>query len=248
MALSEVVTPYLDNAANQSWRGPLLAYRSQMQTALDTLDSTDMQADWRDTSRTLLQNNIAFMDACAESGAITLADLQGFARKQAPLLKGNIAWAAETQVNHWMGVIAGWKKLLGADWDKTYAASNTIYVARQNNVLFSVLAQFFGPDAINSRLLLIETISFTTTPADMLESLTRIVADRSVGSLFFGNYHLMDFELMGGDARAAVIAETGKRSMTPFLPPVVPFGSKQWPTLVTPGPGPASLADLSIRP
>jgi hypothetical protein len=36
---------------------------------------------------------------------------------------------------------------------------------------------------------LIETISFTTTPADMLESLTRIIADRSVGALFFGNYH-----------------------------------------------------------
>ena len=34
--------------------------------------------------------------------------------------------------------------------------------------------------------------------------------------------------------------------MTPFLPPVVPFGSKQWPTLVTPGPGPASIADLAI--
>ena len=44
-----------------------------------------------------------------------------------------------------MGVIAGWKKLLGSDWDKTYAAGKTAYVARQNNVLFSVLAQFFGP-------------------------------------------------------------------------------------------------------
>ena len=110
----------------------------------------------------------------------------------------DIAWAAQTQVDHWMGVIAGWKKMLGADWDKTYAASNTIYVARQNNVLFSVLAQFFGPDAINSRLMLIETISFTTTPEDMLDSLTRIIADRSVGAIFFGNYYLMDYELMGG--------------------------------------------------
>ena len=34
------------------------------------------------------------------------------------------------------------------------------------------------------------TPSFTTTPEDMLGSLTRIIADRSVGSLFFGNYHL----------------------------------------------------------
>ncbi len=225
MALSEVVAPYLDNAANQSWRGPLLAYRSQMQTALDTLGATDMPADWRANSRTLLQNNVAFMDACIEKGAISMADLQSFARQQAPFLKKNIAWAAETQVFHWMGVIAEWKKLLGGDWDKTYATSNTIYVARQNNVLFSVLAQFFGPDAINSRLMLIETISFTTTPEDMLEALTRIIADRSVGAVFFGNYYLMDYELMGGNARKAITAQSAKYDMKPFLPPPVPFGS-----------------------
>jgi hypothetical protein len=87
-------------------------------------------------------------------------------------------------------------------------------------------------------------VSFTTTPEDMLESLTRIIADRSVGQIFFGNYHLMDYELMGGNTRAAIIAESVKRGMTPFLPPVVPFGSKQWPTLITPGPGPGSIDDL----
>ena len=86
-----------------------------------------------------------------------------------------------------MGVVAEWKKQLGSDWEKTYAASNTIYVARQNNILFSVLAQFFGPEAINSRLILLETISFTTTPGGMLEALTRIIGDRAVGALFFGN-------------------------------------------------------------
>ena len=143
-----------------------------------------------------------------------------------------------------MGVIDGWKAMLGADWDKTYAATNTIYVARQNNVLFSVLAQYFGPEAINDRLMLIETISFTTTPEDMLTSMVRIISDRSVGALFFGNYQLMDYELMGGDARKTIISEMQRRGKQPFLPPAVPFGSKQWPTLITPGPGPTSLDDL----
>src|SRR5438067_13878051 len=184
------------------------------------------------------------MDECAKNGVISLAAFQDFAKKQAPLLRKNIAWAAQTQVGHWMGVIADWKKQLGSAWDQTYAASNTIYVARQNNVLFSVLAQFFGPDAINSRLVLIETISFTTTPEEMLEGLTRIVADRSVGAIFFGNYHIMDYELMGGNGRLAIAAEASKFGIKPFLLPAVPFGSHQWPTLVTPGPGPTSLADL----
>jgi hypothetical protein len=245
MALAEVVGPYVDNAEDKSWRGSMLAYRSRMQSALDGLDATPMEPAWRDNNRTILQNNLAFMDECVAKGVIPFATLEAFGKKQAPYLAKNVTWAAQTQVGHWMTVLADWKTQIGADWDKTYAASNTIYVARQNNVLFSVLAQFFGPDAINSRLLLIETVSFTTTPSDMLESLTRIIADRSVGSLFFGNYHLMDYELMGADARVAISAETAKRGMTAFLPPVVPFGSKQWPTLITAGPGPASIADLA---
>jgi hypothetical protein len=244
MALAEVVGPYIDNPDDQSWRGSMLAYRSRMKSALDGLDLTPMPPEWRDNNRVILENNITFMDECLTKDAIPFAALKAFSEKQAPHLKLNIAWAAQTQIGHWMGVIADWKKLLGNDWDKTYAASNTIYVARQNNMLFSVLAQFFGPEAINDRLILIETMSFTTTPSEMLESLTRIIADRSVGALFFGNYYLMDYELMGGNGRAAIIAEDAKRGIKPFLPPAVPFGSKQWPTLVTPGPGPASIADL----
>jgi hypothetical protein len=244
MALAEVLVPYLNSPDDLTWRGSLAAYRDRMQSALDGLDATAMQDDWRPNNRSILQNNIAFMDACLKNNAVSADTLDEFAKKQSPLLKKNITWAAQTQVTHWMDVIGGWKQMLGDDWDKTFAASNTIYVARQNNVLFSVLAQFFGPEAINDRLILIETVSFTTTSDDMLDSLTRIIADRSVGAAFFGNYHLMDYELMGGDARQAIIDEDTKRKIAITLPPQAPFGSHQWPMLITPGPGAKSLADL----
>jgi len=244
MVLPVLAGPHIDKPADQSWRAPMAAFRTRLQAALDGLDQTEMQADWRPATREILANNIAFIDECLGKGVITFAAVQEFTKKQGPKLKKIIAWAAETQVAHWMGVVADWKTQLGADWDKAYAASNTIYVARQNNILFSVLAQFFGPEAINDRLMLIETISFTTTPEDMLDSMTRIISDRTVGQLFFGSPHIMDYELMGGDARNAIVAEAKKREMTPFLPPLVPFGSKQWPTLITPGQGPGSLAQL----
>jgi hypothetical protein len=244
MAIAETASSHLDNAGDHSWIASMQAYRSRMQSALDGVSDSGIQADWQQNNRDILANNIAFMDECIGKKLVTAGALEAFAHKQAPLLKLNIAWAAQTQVHHWMSVMAEWKKILGSDWDKAYAASNTIYVARQNNVLFSVLAQFFGPDAINSRLMLIETVSFTTTPEDMLTAVTRIISDRAVGALVFGNYHLMDYELMGGDGRKAIIAETEKMGMKPFLPPAVPFGSHQWPTLVTPGDGPTSLDDL----
>jgi hypothetical protein len=147
-----------------------------------------------------------------------------------------------------MNVMDGWKKMLGSDFDKAYGLSNTIYVARQNNVLFSVLAQFFGKDAMNTRLVLLETTDFTTTPDDMMTALTRVIADRSVGMEFFGNYYLMDYELMGGNGRDAVIEMDKKLGIPEFLPPLVPFGSHEWPVKITPGEGPATIEQLQQMP
>lgn len=245
MALSQVVIPSVNNPNDKRWIAPMAAYRTQMKTAHDNLDaSTDIQADWKPTVKAILAANVAYMDATLAKGTVELEPLLAFAKQVAPNIKTIINWAASTQVKHWMGVMDEWTAMLGPDLAKTYAASNTIYVARQNNVLFSVLAQYFGPDAINDRLMLIETMGFTTTPEEMLTSMTRIIGDRSVGQLFFGNYHIMDFELMGGDGRKTIISEMQRRGKQPFLPPAVPFGSKQWPTLITPGPGPTSLDDL----
>jgi hypothetical protein len=120
----------------------MLAYRSRMQSALDGLDATAMPADWRDNNRTILQNNIAFMDECLAKGVIPFGALEAFGKKQAPFLALNVAWAARTQVNHWMEVSPAGR----CSAEKNLRGEQHHYVARQN-VIFSVLAQFFGPEA-----------------------------------------------------------------------------------------------------
>ncbi|HUZ48435.1 MAG TPA: hypothetical protein VMW12_01700 [Candidatus Dormibacteraeota bacterium] len=249
MALFELSGPHLDNSADQSWVAMMKSDRTEQQSALDTIGDISVNPAWRNTMKSVLANNIAFMDKELSKGVISYDDIHAFAHQQSPLLAKCVTWAAHTQVDHWMGVVAGWKHLLGKDdWDKTYALSNTIYVARQNNVLFSVLAQFFGPSAMNTRLMLFETTDFTTTPDAMMTALTRVIADRSVGEEFFGNYYLMDYELMGGDARAAIIAGDKKLGIPEYLPPLVPFGSHEWPVKITPGAGPATIEQLQRQP
>lgn len=119
MAVGEVAIPYLNSPNDTSWRGSMASYRVRMQAALDGLDATALRDDWKPNSRAILQNNIAFMDECLKNNAITPEAVAEFAKKQGPLQKNNIAWAAQTQVAHWMNVIGGWKQMLGADWDKT---------------------------------------------------------------------------------------------------------------------------------
>jgi hypothetical protein len=145
-----------------------------------------------------------------------------------------------------MKIVEDWMKKLGKDWEHTYAVSNSLYVARQNNILFSILVQFMGTETMGDRLLLIETPEFETTPEKMLDVLTRIVADRGLGMVFFRDYFLMDAELLGSGGRRAIEHEMHKRGLQPLLPPLAPFRSNDWPwkTDPTKGTGPATLEEV----
>jgi hypothetical protein len=246
LALFELAGSHLGTVSDHSWVGPMRAFRATSQTAIESLDGVDLEADARENQRKVLSANNKFMDACLAKGSYTFADIQQYAVEVRPLLAHNVWLGASTQVEHWMKVIKDWKEMLGPDWNKTYGISNTLYVARQNNVLFSVLAQFFGKDAMNTRLFLFETSQFVTTPDQMLDVLIRTVADRSVGQVFFGNYYLMDYELMGGDGRKAIQEEDKKYDIPVFLPPAVPFHSNEWPFRIDPsqGEGPATIEQI----
>src|SRR5262249_15995258 len=156
---------------------------------------------------TILQRNLAFMDECLARGTFTYEALEQAIRGTAPVSAKTIGIAAGAQVGHWMKVVEGWKDHLGADWERTYAVTNSLYVTRKNNILFSVLVQFMGTETMGDRLLLIETPEFETTPEKLLDVLTRIVADRALGMVFFRDYFLMDVELLGGGGRAAIERE-----------------------------------------
>lgn len=248
MAIYEIVSPYLsDPHGNQLWRAPLQMYRAQNQTALEGLDALDVSQDDRLVLRTILQRNLAFMDECLDNGAYRYPDVEEFIRGTAPWSVKTIGIASTAQVGHWMTVVEDWKNQLGTEWERTYAVTNTLYVARQNNILFSVLVQFMGAETMGDRLLLIETPEFETTPEKMLDVLGRIVADRSLGMVFFRDYFAMDVELLGGGGRAAIEREMAKRGQKAQLPSLAPFRSNDWPwkTDPTKGTGPARLEDVA---
>jgi hypothetical protein len=246
MAVYQLVAPYLANPSDRSWHGPMQVFRTRCQTALESLDGVNLSSEERAILEVILKGNLAFMDECLKTGCFTTEQVEKFARGSARYFGRTIGIAAHAQVAHWMDVLAGWKKMLGNDWDRTYAVSNSIYVTRQNNILFSVLAQFMGEEAIGNRLLLMETTEFTTTPEKMLDILGRIVSDRALGQLFFKDYYLMDAELLGGGGRKVIVEEATKRGMKPLLPPAAPFYSNEWPWKTDPkkGKGPKSLEEV----
>lgn len=247
MATYDLLAPYSsDSAANQGWVGELASYRVRVQTALDSINALDIEDKDKALLRRVLEQIATFQDSCLKDKQFTYEELHAFARGVEPDLAKLIALASSTQVGHWYKVIERWKGMLGKDWDNTYALSNSIYVARQNNILFSTMLQFMGLKAVNDRLLLLETTDFTATPDDMFGAFIRIISDRALGKVFFNNYRLMDAELLGGGGRAAIEAEAAKRGQKPILPPLAPFNSTQIPWKTDPGSGtgPARLEEV----
>jgi hypothetical protein len=246
MAIYQIVAPYVGDPSDRSWRGPMQANRARCQSALDGVGALEISDDDRVTLGSILEHNVAFMDSCLAHGTFTYAEIEKFTRDLKPYIPKAIAIAAHAQVAHWMAVIADWKKALGNHWERTYAVTNSLYVTRQNNILFTILAQFMGQEAIGDRLLLFETTEFSTSPEKMLDLLTRIVSDRVLGNVFFKDYYLMDAELVGGGARKAIAAEAARLGMKPLLPPLAPFHSHDWPWKTDPnsGKGPSSLDEI----
>lgn len=247
MGTYECVAPYIADAkADQAWLPMMTSYRTEVQTAKDGIPDLNIKPEEKALLQDTLAQILAFMDTCLKNGTFTYADVEAYARGVEPNAEKLISVATSAQVSHWFEVLTEWKKLLGKDWDRTYALANSIYVARQNNILFSVLVQFMGEEAINNRLLLLETTEFQTTPEDMLTAFARIISDRALGKVFFNNDRLMDYELLGWGGRAAIEKEMAKLGKPPLLPPLVPLNSTEWPWKIDPstGSGPKSFDDL----
>lgn len=247
MATFTLLAPYTaDPSVDLAWLGSLKSYRTNVQTSMESLNAIDLDPEERKLLSDTLKQIAAFMDACIQNRTYTYQDIQLFSRTIKPNLAKLIDVATNAQVKHWWNVLEEWKKMIGKDWENTYGLSNSIYVARQNNILFSILAQFFGEKAINERLILLETTDFTATPELMMNAFMRIVSDRMIGEVFFKNKRLMDFELLGGSARKVIEAEAADHGFKAILPPQVPFNSHEWPWKIDPnsGTGPTNMGEI----
>jgi hypothetical protein len=229
MASFQLTAPFLREPDPAAWQGPLAAYRDLITAALPGMGDLDLEAADREAMTAILAHNLDFLDDALASGELRYRALAAFARGQTPLIRRAIEAAARAQVRHWTGLLDRWRHELGADWDRTYAATNTLYMTRTRNTLFELLAQVMGEQAIDERLFLFETLAYTTEPDAMLEMLTRVVADRALGQVFFGDYYRMDVELVADAVEDAIRAEAKAAGEKPLLPGLAPFHTHAWP-------------------
>ncbi|MFJ9342113.1 hypothetical protein ACIRP0_22850 [Streptomyces sp. NPDC101733] len=239
VAIFKIMTRY-GKGDRATLREDLLTYAEMNRHALDHLPKLTLEPGDLEMVGAVLGHNRDFLDRALSMEHAEGEYLSDFARGTVPFVLTLLDRAATVQVTHWTTVIEKWKADLGDAWEHTLAAVNTLYVTRQKNILYTILAQAMGEAAIGDRLLLFETPEFTTTPEQMLDLLARIIADRELGATFFGEGRVMDVEILGDSARRAIRAQAARRGATPLLPTTAPYDSHQWPWPTDPHNGTAT--------
>lgn len=241
-----VVSALKDSKSDQSWVAPMRTFRTQVQTAKESVDGLAIGTADKPLVHVVLDRVQTFLDTCLKNGSFTYEEVEAFARGVEPYTEKLIGLAATAQVSHFYKVLSAWKNLLGNDWDRIYGLTNSLFPTRQNNILFTIMVQFMGEEKINRQLFMFETTSFQTTPDEMFSLLARYINDRGLSKVFFNYEDLMSHELLNGGARKVIIAESRRRDMKLVLPPLAHLNSNEWPWLVSQdkGSGPRSLDDL----
>lgn len=228
MVTFDMAAPYI-NADSSTWKPQMQGFQTKIETALSTLDQSGIQKDDQTTVKDVLTTINDFLKKCLADNKITQDELTAYGLKCRPFFAKLIKVSAYAQAHHDMAILAEWKKLLGDQWKETYAITNTMMVTRQNNLLFSMLAEFMGRDSINHHLYMFETTSFETTDNDLINLLIRSLNDNKMGKTMLGNYWAMNTELLSNGGTEIIAAEAKHYGLPMILPDKEPFNSTDWP-------------------
>ena len=98
MAVYQLTAPYLDNPADQAWRTPMAQYLALQEATLAGFDNIDIAEDAKNSAKTLLTYNIAFMKECLKNGAFTAKGLREYIGGQREAIAGVVEYAARAGV------------------------------------------------------------------------------------------------------------------------------------------------------
>jgi hypothetical protein len=209
----EIVSPYFDSPESGTWRPKLAEFNQMLKDGLATLGDVGMPSEVEQHCRTILEGDIKFTDDALKNGTFSAEGYAAYAKSVWPSIAANVQLAGKLQVDHFEDLVTKWRKEMGEEeWSRLYALVGSAWAMRRENVHFQLLAQMMGREAVNDRLIMAESIP-DITKDQLLMLLGRIINDRALATLVFGEEFRMDVELMGEAARD----ETEKRA-TPHHP------------------------------
>lgn len=206
VGLFEIVYPAFSKKAQKTWLSKLNEYNKELKLALKAIDVINIPIQAKKTSREILMAGIYFSNKVLKNSVVTQQDFIAYSTPIRSAINYQVQLASKIQVDSIEALLQKWQKEMGKEeWKRLYAVVNYTWGLRRENVHFQILAQQMGREAVNDRLVLVESIELASVD-QLLMQLGFVINNRNLAMSVFGskNKFKMDVELMGAGARKEI--------------------------------------------
>lgn len=184
LGISSVVSPYFRAPQAAGWQEHLRGFLGGVETAKQNLAAAGLPADATAHLQQLLAIVENYCRGCIERGSVDVDSFQAFTAEAMPFVHGNMANAARIQAHADLNTLLELKARMGDEWRDLYFVIPTVWPVAGDNPRERMLAMLMDPDRVSSRIVKMEGKSGMD---DILTTLGRVIGDRAVASLVFGD-------------------------------------------------------------
>ena len=153
----------------------------------DTTNNNDglPPLEMRECMNDMLTSVISYCEGCISTGILDTAKWEQINQENFPRIKQLMKAATKAQADACVRQLISWKDMLGpSEWRELYCVIPTVWAVGAENPRKTMMRQLMDKDRIDTHII---TSEYPRNHAEARTLLGRVVADRDIGRLVFGD-------------------------------------------------------------
>lgn len=185
LAMFIILSPHLKNPTNIQWRSKLSQLKEHLLVVQDAALNSNKDTEFKAQLQGLLAIYLGFIDTTLAAGTFTLEGFLEFTAQAFARIRINMAKATHAQAAALLPAMLKWKAQLGPEeWSKVYVVIPTVWPVALNSPRLQLFQRLIDADKVHTHIITSEHPRSIDEARDVVG---RVVGDRSVGRLVFGN-------------------------------------------------------------
>ena len=141
--------------------------------------------EMRECMNEMLTSVINYCEGCLSTGVLDIAKWEQLNQENFPCIKQCMNAATKAQANACVQQLISWRDILGPiEWRELYCVIPTVWAVGAENPRKTMMRQLMDEDRIDTHII---TSEYPRNHAEARTLLGRVVADRAIGRLVFGD-------------------------------------------------------------
>lgn len=185
LATFVILSPHFKNPSNLQWHDQILKLKKDVEIFEDAVIHSNKDEVLKKKLLSLVLTYLSFYKQIIGDGKFSLEHFLVFTKDAFKQIKTFMDAATLEQAKAILPAMIKWKKMLGpTEWSKVYIMIPTVWPVALNSPRLQLFERLVDPDKIKTHII---TSEFPRNLDEAKDTVGRVVGDRAVGRIVFGN-------------------------------------------------------------